>query len=1253
MNNIKRIFVEKKTGFDVHSVKLLTEIQNQLAITGLVGMRAAQRYDIEGLDDAEFSAVSDTILSEPPTDVVYYECPRADHILAVEPLPGQYDQQADSAAQCIQLLTCKEQPIVKCSKIYLFYGVLSELEKKNITRYLINPLESREAALTMPDSLREIVQEPQDVEIISGFIEADKEALKRIRNDYGYVMSEADLAFCQNYFKSSEQRDPTATELKLIDTYWSDHCRHTTFNTELAEITLDNCDNNQPLVKALQSYYDCRTAVYNDVAYRPQTLMDVACIGAKKLRKDGLLANLEISDENNACSIIIDAKIDGHIEKVLLMFKNETHNHPTEIEPYGGAATCLGGAIRDPLSGRAYVFGSLRVTGAADPRRSVAETLEGKLPQRVITTNAASGFSAYGNQIGLATGKVAEIYHDGYTAKRMEVGAVIAAAKFDDVTRKPPLPGDLVILLGGDTGRDGIGGATGSSRAHDDSSLEKCGAEVQKGNPPTERKIQRLFRLQQASRMIKKCNDFGAGGVAVAIGELADSLDIDLALVPKKYDGLDGTELAVSESQERMAVVVAPEQAEEFIALANNENLKATVVANVTDSGRLIMRWRERKIVDISREFLDTNGVKLQIAAKMCDLPDSIDKLINKKCTLAELNETMSSLRGCLQKGLIERFDSTIGTSTVLLPFGGKHQLTPSEGLAMLLPFGSNSETAALMAHGFDVSLADVSPYHSAVYAVIESVSRIVAMGGDYRAVRLSFQEYFERLERDPKKWGKPLAALLGALTAQLELGTAAIGGKDSMSGSFKELSVPPTLIAFAVATVDAAKIVSNEFKQPGHNVFLVKTLRDRQGLPEWASLRATYELINKWQNNGEAVSVQSVKGNGVLHALAEMAVGNGIGVTIENAAVRFCKDSYYGDFIVETAGVLSADNVLLIGKTVCGKISIAGEKISVTQCATVMLEPLEQVFPTKSPAEAKPQCSKAAGLQSGAKLSGNQGAELFGTAVLNNSKFAKPRVFIPVFPGTNCEYDTAEAFNKAGAASEIFVFKNLNAAMVGQSITAMVEGIKHAQILMLPGGFSAADEPDGSGKFIAAILRNDQIKMQIEELLARNGLILGICNGFQALIKSGLLPFGKIHVQRPDDPTLTFNTIGRHVSTISRIKTASKLSPWLALANQEMVYNVPISHGEGRFVCSVALQEQLWQNGQIATRYVDLQGQVTMNEPDNPNGSLYAVEGLTSGDGRIFGKMGHCERVGKYLYKNLPGEYDMKIFEAGVKWFR
>ena len=1267
MNNIKRIFVEKKPGFDIATRKLLKEIQTQLAITGLTSLRIIQRYDVEGLDSVEFRVVCDTILAEPPVDFVYDECPAADYILAIEPLPGQYDQQADSAAQCIQLLTCQEQPIVKCCKIYLFIGMVSDPEKKLINRYLINSLESREADMALPLSLHETAEEPAVVATVSNFIAADFEQLKLISDDYGYVMAEADLVFCQNYFKNVEHREPTVTELKVIDTYWSDHCRHTTFNTELTHVAVNACANNQPLVAALQAYYDCRTSVYGAVTNRPVTLMDVACIGAKKLRQDGQLGNLEISDENNACSIIVDAKVDGQIEPALLMFKNETHNHPTEIEPYGGAATCLGGAIRDPLSGRAYVFGSLRVSGAADPRRSVAETLAGKLPQRVITTSAANGFSSYGNQIGLATGKVVEVYHDGYQAKRMEVGAVIAATKFANVVRDQPIAGDLVILLGGDTGRDGIGGATGSSKAHDVNSLAKCGAEVQKGNPPTERKIQRLFRSEPASRMIKKCNDFGAGGVAVAIGELAASLDIDLSLIPKKYDGLDGTELAVSESQERMAVVIAPENSELFIALARAENLKATVVARVTDTGRLVMRWRGAIIVDVSREFLDTNGVQMQMTVAVDDLPGNINGLIQKKCTIEELMDTMNNLNGCLQKGLTEQFDTTIGTATVLLPFGGRNQLTPSEGLAMLLPFGSSCETAALMAHGFDVKLAVASPYHSAVYAVVESVSRVVAMGGDFRTVRLSLQEYFERLEREPRKWGKPFAALLGALKAQLELGVAAIGGKDSMSGSFNEIAVPPTLIAFAVTTVDAAKIISNEFKQPGHNVYLVKALRDCHGLPVWESLRENYDWIRRSLTNGEIISLQSVKGNGALHALVEMALGNDIGVSITATAIECCGDSYYGDFLVEAAGKICYENALLIGETVSGKIGVGGAEISVAECAAAMLQPLEQVFPTVSSGEKLPSRDELSSRQvvsgeklivkgcSSEKLCSETGISAFSFQIstLASPTFAKPRVFIPVFPGTNCEYDSAAAFDRAGAISKISVFKNLTASMVERSIAELAEGIKNAQILLLPGGFSAADEPDGSGKFIATILRNEQIKTQIESLLQRDGLILGICNGFQALVKSGLLPFGEIRVQQADDPTLTFNTISRHISLVSRVKTVSRLSPWLALASGDCVYNVPISHGEGRFFCSATQYQQLIQNEQIATRYVDAQGAIAMREPDNPNGSMYAVEGITSSDGRIFGKMGHSERIGKYLYKNMPGEYDMQIFAAGVKWFR
>ena len=1208
---VKRIYVEKRAGFDVPARQLLEDFRETLDVK-LSGVRLLVRYDVEGLSDEDFVKVRDLVFREPNVDEFYSELPEdldPARTFAVEYLPGQFDQRADSAAQCVQLVTGKELPTIHSARIISLLGDITAADFAKIKAYSINAIESREATFELPATLQVKATVPPDVETLHDFNNMDDAALKDFLNLRGLAMNLDDLKFCQSYFRDTERRPPTITELKVIDTYWSDHCRHTTFTTAIDNVTFDA--GAAVIERAFKEYLAVRNPA-KDVS-----LMDLGTIGAKIVKP----ANLDTSEEINACSIKVTAQIDGRDEDWLVMFKNETHNHPTEIEPFGGAATCLGGAIRDPLSGRSYVYQAMRVTGAADPRKSFAETLPGKLPQKKIVRGAAQGYSSYGNQIGLATGQVHEIYHEGYLAKRMEIGAVIAAAPQANVVRKRPCAGDVVVLLGGRTGRDGIGGATGSSKVHTTESLTTAGAEVQKGNPPTERKIQRLFRNPDAAQLIKRCNDFGAGGVAVAVGELAAGLEINLDAVRKKYDGLDGTELAISESQERMAVVLDKNDVDKFIALADAENLEAYVVAEVTDSGRMVMHWRGAEIVNISRRFFDTNGVKRHITAHVTTPSTPVTG------NLRELNI-------CIQKGLVERFDSTIGAATVLMPFGGKNQLTPAEAMVAKLPTDGETSTATAMAFGFDADISEQNPFHGAIDAVTSSLAKLVATGADYSKAYLTFQEYFERLGDVPERWGKPLAALLGAFVAQKNFGVAAIGGKDSMSGTFENIHVPPTLVSFAVAVVDADKVISPEFKAAGHKVYLVECNRDSDGVPDFDALKTNFKRVHELICAGVIVAASSLKAGGIAEAISKMTIGNDVGfayATTENLSER-----NYGSLIVEATQEL---DFKLLGETIAEPFIVNGnDRISLDEVKRTLTEPLEKIFPTKikAPAQIVPD-------------------ELYRSPrrFTSTIKVTKPRIFIPVFPGTNCEYDSAKAWRRAGGVPDVFIVRNLTPQAVEESIAAMVQKIRAAQIIMIPGGFSGGDEPDGSGKFIAATFRNPRLAEEIMKLLReRDGLILGICNGFQALMKLGLLPYGEIRELEEDSPTLTHNSLGRHVSQYVRTRVASNLSPWLAKNSVGDIHAIPVSHGEGRFVAGDAWLKTLAANGQIATQYVDLDGTPTNKLPFNPNGSAWAIEGITDASGRIFGKMGHSERIGVNVCKNIHGDKNQHIFEAGVEYF-
>lgn len=1265
MSGIRMVFVEKKAGFNVESQILLKDFKDNLGIEALEDVRVLNKYILGDMEEEQYVRTVNTILSEAPVDRVYeenFEIGQDEIAFGVEYLPGQYDQRADSASECIMLLTEEEKVPVKSSKVLILKGNLNQEEINKIKSYYINPVDSREVS-PLSKVLEENLEEPNEVEILNGFLGLNEEGLKNFHREKSLAMSLEDLKLIRDYFKS-EDRNPTITEIKVIDTYWSDHCRHTTFETIIKDVYIEEGKYSEPIKKAYEDYKNSRAYVYGENLNNKEVkLMDLATIAMKELRKRGKLDDLDVSEEINACSINIEIETDKGTEEYLLMFKNETHNHPTEIEPFGGAATCLGGAIRDPLSGRSYVYQAMRVTGSADPTVEICETLKGKLPQRKITLGAAHGYSSYGNQIGLATGQVSEIYHPNYAAKRMEVGAVIAATPKENVIRLEPSKGDIVILLGGRTGRDGIGGATGSSKEHTEESINQCGAEVQKGNAPTERKIQRLFRNKEVAQMIKRCNDFGAGGVSVAIGELCRGIDIDLNKVPKKYEGLDGTELAISESQERMAVVISSENADRFIKLSEEENLEATIVAEVTDTDRLRMNWKDKTIVDIKRSFLDTNGAKQEISLKVKS-PSVYPYEVKNFDVKEEWLKSLRNLNVCSQKGLIERFDSTIGGGTVLMPLGGKYQLTPAEGMAAKIPvLGGESKDASLMTYGFNPYLGVWSPFHMAFYSVIESVTKIAAMGGDYKKVRLTFQEYFEKLLRDEEKWGKPFAALLGAYKAQMDLGLPAIGGKDSMSGSFGELNVPPTLVSFAVGLEKASRIISPEFKNIGSTLVLMKGEKLEDGTLEMEGFKNNLEKLYELIGEEKVVSAYSLKFGGVSEGITKMSLGNRIGAILNNISKEELFGFNYGSLILEVKeGVNLEDefkgtNYKVIGSTIKDGVIKCEEydfEVSLEELEKAYEEKLEYVF--KSKTEDKEECVSDLinNDKDGANILDNGQMHIEEKLKSKIKRVEKPRVVIPVFPGTNCEYDCRRAFEKEGAEVSEVIIRNLNKEALIDSINMLKKEIDKSQIIMLPGGFSAGDEPDGSAKFIATIFRNPKIKDSVMKLLnERDGLILGICNGFQALIKLGLLPYGKIIDIEEDMATLTYNNINRHMSSIVRTKITSKKSPWFNEVSLGEVHSIPISHGEGRFVAPEALIKELVENDQIATQYVDLEGNMAMNMPYNPNGSSLAIEGIISRDGRILGKMGHSERIGDNLYKNIPGEFDQKLFKSGVDYFR
>ena len=1226
-----RVFVEKKKELAFEAKALLSDAKSLLGIESLTDVRLLNRYDVENIASELFEYAKTTVFSEPQLDIVSEEAELGNgYVFAVEYLPGQFDQRADSAAQCIQIISQGERPVIKTARVYALYGDLSADEINAIKKYVINPVESREAVLDKPETLKTEYVIPETVKTLEGFIKLDRAGLEAFINEYGLAMDIDDIIFCQQYF-INEQRDPTITEIRMIDTYWSDHCRHTTFLTVIDNVTFED----ELLRKAYDEYIAERKALGRT---KPVCLMDIATLAVRSLKKQGKLDKLDESEEINACTVKVDVEVDGVVEPWLLLFKNETHNHPTEIEPFGGAATCIGGAIRDPLSGRSYVYGAMRVTGAADPLVPVSETIKGKLPQRKIVTTAAAGYSSYGNQIGLATGIVDEIYHPGYAAKRMEIGAVIAAAPAENVRRERPAPGDAVILLGGATGRDGCGGATGSSKSHTSKSLETCGAEVQKGNAPEERKLQRLFRNAEASRLIKRCNDFGAGGVSVAIGELADGLVIDLNAVPKKYEGLDGTELAISESQERMAVVVEAKDVARFLELAYTENLSAVQVATVQADPRLVMHWNGNKIVDLSREFLNSNGADkhINVSAPACSYePKTVNGGFedNYKALASDLNV-------CSKRGLSERFDSTIGAGTVLMPFGGKYQLTPIQAMVQKISVEKkHTDNCSFMSWGYNPFITEQSPFHGAYLAVIESVCKLIATGAQFKDVYLTFQEYFERLGKDPKRWGKPLAALLGAYRAQMELGIGSIGGKDSMSGSFENLDVPPTLVSFAVTTGKTCEVVSPEFKKAGNKVIVLSPEFGDDKLPKLESLLSVFDKVTELLRSGKAVSCYTPGIGGIAEAVMKMCFGNMFGFKYNSdISVSEMFGYSYGSFVLEVES--DVDCGKLIGEvTDNGAIEYNSEKLCIKEMLGIYEDKLESVFSCNIPDSEDNVPTYSFNAES---------------RVAPRIKSAKPKVLIPAFPGTNCEYDSAKAVRDAGAEPEIIVVNNLTASGISSSIERFANELKTAQIVFIPGGFSGGDEPDGSAKFITAFFRNAAIKEGVTDLLDnRDGLMCGICNGFQALIKLGLVPFGKIIDTDENCPTLTFNTISRHQSRIVHTRVASNKSPWLALTNVGDVYNGPISHGEGRFLASAELIAQLAENGQIATQYVDLNGNATGDVHFNPNGSVCAIEGITSPDGRVIGKMGHSERIGAGLYKNVPGEYDIRMFEAAVRYFK
>ena len=1254
-SNVKRLLVEKREGFDLEAKALMKDLKDSLHIDCIDDLRLLNRYDIEGLSDEICDSASKTIFSEPNLDVVYKEDVEYDKdakVFAVEYLPGQYDQRADWAAQCVQIINEGQRPNINSAKLYILTGDIDDELFAKIKSYVINPVDSREASLEKPETLELETEIPTEVATIEGFIDFSMEELEKFLKEQGLAMTIDDLKYVQEYFQNQEKRNPTITEIKVLDTYWSDHCRHTTFMTQIKDVEIEDGKFNEIIKETYSKYVEARNTIYID-RQKDMCLMDIATIAVKELKAAGKLEDLDESEEINACSVNIDVNVDGKIEKYLLMFKNETHNHPTEIEPFGGAATCLGGAIRDPLSGRSYVYQAMRVTGSADPRTSLEDTLHGKLMQKKITTEAANGYSSYGNQIGLTTGQVTEVYDEDFVAKRMEIGAVIAAVPKENVIRKRPEKGDIIILLGGKTGRDGCGGATGSSKEHSEESIETCGAEVQKGDAPNERKIQRFFRNKEVAQMIKRCNDFGAGGVSVAIGEIAESLDINLDLVPKKYDGLDGTELAISESQERMACAIDAENKDRFIELAGLENLQATHVATVTDTGYLRMFWNGKAIVDLNRAFLDTNGKKQQTDIHVPKVDEentffNTGKIKVEGETISDkFDSVLKDLNVCSQKGLVEKFDNTIGSNTVLLPFGGKYQRTPIQGMVAKIPvLDGKTTTSSIMTFGYNPKIGKWSPFHGALYAVVESICKLVAVGGDYKTTRLTFQEYFEKLGKDKTKWGKPFSALLGAYYAQKEFEIPAIGGKDSMSGTFEHINVPPTLVSFAVDTVDAEYVVSQEFKKAGSVLAVIKTPTLESGIPDFDILKKNLDKIRELTQAKKVLASYALGYAGLGEAIAKMAFGNKIGFEVaKDVDADKLFDPAYGNIALEmeeTDLVLLEDlDYKVAGKTIEGQyIEVDGYKVCLGKIYKAYESTLEPIFPTKA--------VEPTGEVKNINFIVNEHQK-------SSLSIAQPKVFIPAFPGTNCEYDSARAFEDAGAKASIKVFRNLNYANIEDSIETMVKEIESSQIVMIPGGFSAGDEPDGSAKFIATVFRNPKIAEAVNDLLTnRDGLMLGICNGFQALIKLGLVPYGEIKpVTAEDAPTITYNNIGRHQAKVVTTRIASNKSPWLAGTQVGDLHSISISHGEGKFVANKETFDQLVANGQIATQYVDLDGNATYDIDYNPNGSFYAVEGITSADGRILGKMGHSERIGKYTLKNIHGEKDQKIFESGVNYFK
>ena len=1254
MSNVRRVYVEKKPAFAVQAKELKHEVSSYLGIKSVTAVRVLIRYDVENISDEVFDKACKTVFAEPPVDDLYlenFEAAEGSRVFSVEFLPGQFDQRADSAVQCVQFLDENAQPIIRSATTYVIEGTISDEEFDAIKHHCINPVDSRETGLQKPETLVTVFPEPEDVKIFDGFKEMPEAELKELYDSLNLAMTFKDFQHIQHYFKEEEKRDPSMTEIRVLDTYWSDHCRHTTFSTELTDVKFDEGDYKAPIVDTYNKYLADREELYKGRKDKFVCLMDLALMAMKKLKAEGKLADQEESDEINACSIVVPVDVDGKEEEWLINFKNETHNHPTEIEPFGGAATCLGGAIRDPLSGRTYVYQAMRVTGAADPTVSVKETLKGKLPQKKLVRSAAHGYSSYGNQIGLATGYVKEVYHPNYVAKRMEIGAVMGAAPRRAVIRENSDPGDIIILLGGRTGRDGIGGATGSSKVHTEASIEVCGAEVQKGNAPTERKIQRMFRREEVSHIIKKCNDFGAGGVSVAIGELAAGLRVDLDKVPKKYAGLDGTEIAISESQERMAVVVDPKDVDTFLDYANEENLEAIPVAVVTEDPRLVLVWRGKEIVNVSRAFLDTNGAHQETTVEV-EIPNKEGNLFEERPDVVDVKakwmETLADLNVCSQKGLVEMFDGSIGAGSVFMPYGGKYQLTETQSMVAKVPVqNGKTDTVTMMSYGFDPYLSSWSPYHGAAYAVTESVARIVATGGDYKKIRFTFQEYFRRMTEDPKRWSQPFAALLGAYAAQMGFGLPSIGGKDSMSGTFNDIDVPPTLVSFAVDVAKIQDVITPELKKAGNKLVWLRAPKDQYDLPDYAGIMDQYEKLHKDMQDGKVVSAYALDRHGIAAAVAKMAFGNGMGVKIEhNLDPRDFFAPGFGDIILEVSdgkvGELSITYTVIGEVTADGNFSYGNTVITVDEAENAWKGTLEKVFKTVSSENDKEAADRDEKLYRADSI------------YVCKNKVAKPRVFIPVFPGTNCEYDSTRAFERAGAEVDVKVFKNLTAEDIHDSVELFEKAIDQAQIIMFPGGFSAGDEPDGSAKFFATAFQNAKIKEAVMKLInERDGLALGICNGFQALIKLGLVPYGEICGQKADSPTLTFNTIGRHISKMVYTKVVSNKSPWLQKAQLGGVYCNPASHGEGRFVANEEWLQKLFANGQVATQYVTPDGQLSVDEEWNVNGSYMNIEGITSPDGRILGKMAHSERRGDGVAINIYGEQDIKIFESGVEYFK